>query len=111
MVVSPPVVVNARPSSSNSVFIAPNAPLLHIIVPQDQKNQLQASVYLGPFLEKVNISVEGNFNYQLLNAEGQIVQEGAASNSTLIENEYHKGLYILKMQQDNKSKTYKLIKE
>jgi len=71
----------------------------------------ETNVYPNPFTQTLHITAVGNFNYQLMSSTGQILEAGNAKDETSISNEIPKGIYLLKITQNNKSKVVKLVKE
>ncbi|MFN8438909.1 MAG: endo-1,4-beta-xylanase [Cytophagales bacterium] len=67
-------------------------------------------IYPNPFEEKIEISKEGSFEYEILNNLGQEVEKGQAENHKFVGQNLSKGFYSIKVSQNNKSVVYKVIK-
>lgn len=75
----------------------------------EQINSL--ALYPNPFTHQIHINTNSNFNYQLLNLAGQIVEEGKSEGSIDIGGKPSKGVYLLKVTIGENSKIVKVIKE
>jgi hypothetical protein len=71
----------------------------------------ETSAYPNPFTSEVTVSVKGDFSFQLITSTGQLVETGNSNGKITVGQEYPKGIYLLKVQQAEKSKIIKLIKE
>lgn len=71
----------------------------------------ETNVFPNPFSQTLRINAAGNFNYQLMSSTGQIIESGNATDETTFSKEVPKGIYLLKITQNNKSKIVKLVKE
>lgn len=72
------------------------------------KNSLQ--IYPNPASEFIKISSEyENSSYKIYSVLGQVVKEGIISSSQISVSGISKGNYILKVSQDDKVATQKLI--
>lgn len=69
------------------------------------------SVYPNPFNSNLNIVVKGQFSYELVNQMGQSLEKNSATDEASLFNEFPKGVYFLKITQEEKSSIIKLIKE
>lgn len=70
-----------------------------------------AIAFPNPFKEKLTVDVKGSFHYQLLNISGVVTEEGDGKDRTELVGQYPKGVYILKINQDNQTKAIKVVKE
>ena len=78
---------------------------------KDVAETSETSVFPNPFTDKITISVKGDFGFQLITSTGQLVETGNSNGRITLGQEYPKGIYLLKVQQAEKSKIIKLIKE
>lgn len=68
--------------------------------------------YPNPFNSEFTIVASGKFTYQLMNQMGQVVESDQTKDiASLTTQELAKGIYLLKVTQDQKSKIIKLVKE
>lgn len=75
-------------------------------------------VFPVPFTDKIklqfNEEIAGNISWSLYNANGMLLKEGEQTQTTLFELNglaaFQEGVYYLKVQCDNITKTFKLIK-
>lgn len=78
----------------------------------DEANQtLAVLVYPNPFKDQLRIEAQGDFHYQLMSVEGMVLEEGEGQNEIELRNQPAKGIYLLKVQQGEKTKMLKLLKE
>ena len=79
----------------------------------ENENDLQtsASAFPNPFSSELNVSVKGDFQYELMTTDGNILTKGIAEGSISIAQETPKGLYLLKITQNGNSKVMKVVKE
>lgn len=68
-------------------------------------------VYPNPFTDHIDVKVGGSFHYQVLNMEGRVVEEGYSEGRIELGDDLSKGLYMLKITQEDKTKLVKLVKE
>ena len=115
---------NVRANPSNSVFnltinssvfnwTTPTIPYSTVTAIDDSQIAEEARVncFPNPFNRELTIEVQGDFNYQLMNQVGQLVESGQANDKITLSNDYPKGVYLVKITQENKSKVLKLVKE
>ena len=67
--------------------------------------------YPNPFRERLHIEMEGSFHYQLLSISGMLLEEGEGIDKIELASQHPKGIYLLKVSQDDKSRIVKLVKE
>ena len=65
----------------------------------------------SPFKEDLTIDVKGSFHYQLLNVSGIVLEEGNGFDKVELIGQYPKGVFVLKITQNNKTKAIKVVKE
>jgi beta-xylosidase len=65
----------------------------------------------NPFKESLTIDAKGSFHFQLLNMSGVVMEEGYGNERTELQGQYPKGVYMLKITEDNKTKVIKVVKE
>lgn len=78
---------------------------------EDVAETSETSAYPNPFTNEVTVSVKGDFSFQLITSTGQLVETGNSNGKITVGQEYPKGIYLLKVQQAEKSRIIKLIKE
>lgn len=71
----------------------------------------KVNVFPNPFQDAFTLSHSGIFNYQLLNVAGQLIESGDGYGEVKIGQNTTKGLYILKVTQNDVTKLVKLVKE
>jgi GH35 family endo-1,4-beta-xylanase len=69
------------------------------------------SLFPNPFQDGLHVLQAGDFSYQLLNMSGQAVEAGTAEGETNIAQNAPKGLYLLRISQNEKSRTFKVVKD
>ncbi len=69
------------------------------------------SVYPNPFQDGLYVAQAGNFRYELLNTAGQLMETGEGHEKALIAQGLPKGIYLVKITQDNTTKVVKVVKE
>lgn len=67
--------------------------------------------YPNPFKRGFFVKAQGEFEYQLINMAGMVVEKGAATDWAELYAEYPQGVYLLKVQQGGKTKVLKVVKE
>jgi hypothetical protein len=72
--------------------------------------QEEVAVYPNPFEEEVHVMLEGSFEYSLLNLTGIELLRGKAQDRLLIDTDIPKGMYLLRLTKEEKSKLIKLEK-
>lgn len=68
-------------------------------------------LYPNPFTNQIHVRLSGNFDYQLMNVSGQLLEEGKSDGNVDLAGNYPKGVYMLKIMQNNKSRVVKIVKE
>lgn len=89
-----------------------------IVTLQSLTSDLNLRVFPVPFTDKIklqfNEEIAGNISWSLYNANGMLLKEGEQTQTTLFELNglaaFQEGVYYLKVQCDNITKTFKLIK-
>lgn len=71
----------------------------------------QIRCYPNPSTSEFTVAVDGSFSYQLMNQMGQVLESDIANDKAILMNDYPKGVYLLRINQDDKSSTIKLIKQ
>ncbi|HKJ40849.1 MAG TPA: LamG-like jellyroll fold domain-containing protein [Sunxiuqinia sp.] len=74
------------------------------------KNELGLKAYPIPFHNGVQVELNGRFSYQLFNLSGAMVSNGLATNQIHIGDQLNPGIYLLKVNQKENTKTIKLVK-
>ncbi len=73
------------------------------------------NVYPNPTSDLLNIEIEGETgitNLEIINSIGQIIhKESFSSKLTVITKSFASGVYLLKLENNNKLKLFKVIKE
>lgn len=69
-----------------------------------------AQIYPNPFNHELNIEVDGDFNYQIINQLGEILTQGDANNKIVLHNTFPKGVYIMKITKNQSSIIQSIIK-
>jgi len=70
-----------------------------------------STIYPNPYKEILSIQAKGRFNYQLLTMTGTTVAEGEGEDVVELSGRYPRGMYVLKIQQGNKTQVTKVLKE
>lgn len=68
-------------------------------------------LYPNPFTHQLHFETRGDFAYQLVNLAGQVLEAGIASGKIDLAGSQTKGVYLLKITQDNKTQMIKVVKE
>lgn len=69
------------------------------------------NVYPNPVKDVLNINAKGDYSYQLISTDGKIVKDGNQSKSAVNVQNLPTGMYIMKITQDGKTSTHKVIKK
>ena len=69
------------------------------------------NIYPNPVKEVLNITVQGNYSYQIYSESGQMVMSGETSEKSLNVEKLTAGLYIVKISQNGKTTNLKLVKK
>ena len=69
------------------------------------------NVYPNPVKDVLNINAKGDYNYQLISTDGKIVKNGNQSESAINVQNLPTGMYIMKITQDGKTSSHKVIKK
>lgn len=77
----------------------------------DDMDMSVTQLYPNPFTHQLHFETRGDFAYQLVNLAGQVLEEGIASGKIDLAGSQTKGVYLLKITQDNKTQMIKVVKE
>ena len=69
------------------------------------------NVYPNPVKDVLNIDAKGEYNYQLISTDGKVVKDGNQSVNTINVQNLPTGMYIMKITQDGKTSSHKVIKK
>ena len=69
------------------------------------------NVYPNPVKDVLNIDAKGEYNYQLISTDGKVVKDGNQSDSAINVQNLPTGMYIMKITQDGKTSSHKVIKK
>jgi poly(3-hydroxybutyrate) depolymerase len=69
------------------------------------------AIYPNPFRDILSIQAKGRFSYQLMSMSGTLMYEGVGEDFVEINNQHSKGMYLLKVQQGDKTQVVKVVKE
>lgn len=69
------------------------------------------AVYPNPFTEQVSVEMPGAFGYRIYNASGMELSSGQATDRLTLGEALNKGIYILKLSQNNTTKVVKVSKQ
>ncbi|WP_313501801.1 M4 family metallopeptidase [Kaistella carnis] len=69
------------------------------------------NVYPNPVKDILNINAKGDYNYQLISIDGKIVKDGNQSENAVNVQSLPTGIYIVKITQDGKTSSHKVIKK
>ncbi|MBU4539157.1 MAG: M4 family metallopeptidase [Weeksellaceae bacterium] len=69
------------------------------------------NVYPNPVKDVLNINAKGDYSYQLISTDGKIFKDGNQSESAVNVQNLPTGMYIMKITQDGKTSTHKVIKK
>ena len=73
---------------------------------------LELSVYPNPTTDFVNIQLQGNFNYQLVAINGDILVAGNATDNEVISlKEFADGVYFVNVKNETATTTIKVVKK
>jgi hypothetical protein len=76
----------------------------------DAESKSSTHIYPNPFNDELIIETDGDFEYQLFNQIGEVIEQGTANDKIKLNKEYQKGLYVLKVTQNQVSTLKTLIK-
>lgn len=78
----------------------------------EELNELGVKLYPNPSSDQITIAFEGEFAYELTNANGSVVLKGIGFNTKQLSvEELANGIYIIQIKAGDKSASLKLIKE
>lgn len=69
------------------------------------------NIYPNPFKEVISIQAKGRFSYQLMSLSGTLMSEGVGEDLVEINDQHPKGMYLMKVQQGDKTQVVKVVKE
>lgn len=69
------------------------------------------NVYPNPVKDVLKIAAKGDYNYQLISTDGKVVKDGNQSVNTINVQNLPTGMYIMKITQDGKTASHKVIKK
>lgn len=69
------------------------------------------NIYPNPVKDILNINAKGDYNYQLISIDGKIVKDGNQSENAVNVQNLPTGIYIMKITQDGKTSSHKVIKK
>jgi beta-xylosidase len=67
--------------------------------------------YPNPYTDLFHLEMSGKFDYQLMNLEGQVMEEGKSEGKADLGKNCPKGMYMLKVMQGSQSRILKVVKE
>lgn len=68
-------------------------------------------VYPNPFKDKLTLRLSGVFSYEILDTKGTRLLHGTTDNTLETGENLSKGIYLLRIQQDNQQQLVKIIKD
>jgi hypothetical protein len=69
-------------------------------------------VYPNPTTDAITIALEGQFNYQLLTLNGEVLTNGVATNSQAVDlTNYASGVYFVKINSEDNTAVVKVVKK
>ncbi|HKJ42725.1 MAG TPA: T9SS type A sorting domain-containing protein, partial [Sunxiuqinia sp.] len=74
------------------------------------KDGLNVHCYPNPFHSTFTIQVNGDYRYQVFNAVGCLVESRVGHDRVELGKQLNKGIYFLRIAQDQRNKSIKLIK-
>lgn len=73
---------------------------------------INLSVFPNPITDVLNIEIEGDFSFELLNINGESLKEGASENLEIIDfSDLAAGLYLLIIEKNDQKETVRVINE
>ncbi|MBC7389043.1 MAG: endo-1,4-beta-xylanase [Opitutaceae bacterium] len=72
---------------------------------------METKVFPNPFSRELTLNYDGEFQYQLMNISGQLIENGQGINHIKVAQNAPKGIYLLKVSQNGISKITKVIKD
>ena len=72
---------------------------------------VQSSVFPNPWKDVFSIRLKGQFTYSLLTVSGRVLCEGFGTDMVEIQDQHPKGMYLLKLQKEDKTQFVKIVKE
>ncbi len=71
----------------------------------------QLVLFPNPFTDQLHLEMSGEFAYQLMNQEGQVIEAGKSEGKVALGRNCLKGVYVMKITQGNQSKIVKFVKD
>lgn len=85
--------------------------LLAVTGVEGQSEMQEVAAFPNPFNNELNITREGSFSYQVMDAIGQLVESGNGEGEVKIGKNLNEGVYMVKISQENTYKVFKVVKE
>jgi len=83
-----------------------------VVTGLDDEAFTEYSLYPNPFhAEGLHIQKQGDFNYTISDISGAVLEKGKAENATVVGRNLKQGVYLLSIEQNQISKTSKIIKQ
>jgi len=78
----------------------------------DDVNESNFMVYPNPTQELVNIELKGNFQFEIVTINGEIIQTGTATDKKVVSlKDYADGIYFVNVRSDVNTTTFKVVKK
>jgi bacillolysin len=77
----------------------------------DTNVESAVSIYPNPVKDVLNVNIKGSYTYEIFSSNGQNVMSGNATDKAINIAKLPVGLYIIKITQEGKTLTHKLIKK
>lgn len=77
----------------------------------DALDKNSTSAYPNPFTNSLKIERNGSFEYSLSTIDGLVLSKGNASNEVVLGSDLSKGVYLIKITQNDFNKVIRVVKE
>lgn len=77
----------------------------------DETAMARVQCFPNPFTSAFTIAAKGQFSYQIMNQIGLVLEASQGNNTVTVANDYPKGVYLVKVTQNEKTSIVKMVKE
>jgi hypothetical protein len=78
----------------------------------NENDQFGLSIFPNPTKNELNIVFEGDFNYEILDARGRLVNNGSGSNEVVLNTtDYETGVYFVTIKNESNTVTTRVVKQ
>ena len=94
--------------NANSLLVVPTNCTITEVVTLSSSNNLKC--FPNPSTSSFTIQAKGNFNFVLMNMDGQLLETGSAIQETTVGESLSSGIYFLQISSGNEVEMMKIVK-